>query len=70
MLFINLVLGVRTDNEKKLVLLQSVFDAVYNPVVMYKGKFCHKLLCSDHVLSSGSLNKVFMFDKVCQYKCA
>ena len=37
-LFINLVLGIKSDSDKKLALLQSVFDAIYSSVVMYDGK--------------------------------
>jgi len=37
-LFINLVLGIKIDSDKKLALLQSVFDAIYSSVVMYDGR--------------------------------
>lgn len=44
-LFINLELGVKDDNEKKLNALQDVFDAIYMSVVKYEGG-SHMLLRS------------------------
>ena len=38
MLFINLDLGIKHDDEQKLTKLQSVFEAINMSIIKYEGK--------------------------------
>ena len=38
--FINLELGIKNEGEKKLSVLQNVFEAIYMSVVKFEGEAC------------------------------
>ena len=65
--FINLELGIKNEGEKKLSVLQNVFEAIYMSVVKFEGESLTIHLMEQKLISilfTGSLNKVFAFDKV------
>ena len=63
-LFLNLDPGSHMDASETLNLLQNSFNSVYPALVKYHGKnFCATRSTMFTILT-GTLNKVFMFDKV------
>ena len=65
-LFINLEPGEQLNASGTLNLLQSSFDVVYPSLTKYDGRLLYlpKNVLLVPFLLAGSLNKVFMFDKV------
>ena len=62
MVFINLELGVNQESDKKLTLLQSVFEAVHVSMVKFEGE-----LYIEHVLWLVKCKQIIKFFKICTH---